>query len=66
MIRNTDAMMKSVQVQKIKERMIDTRQAISNALAADRMDMVAIFRDALVIEEANLARAYELLRNPAA
>jgi hypothetical protein len=66
MIRNTDAMMKAVQVQKIKERIADIQQSIVNALAAQRVDIADIFRAGLEVEKRNLSYAYDLLKNPAA
>lgn len=66
MIRNTDAMMKAVQVQKIKERIADIQQSIVRANAVHRFEIVEIFNTALAIEKRNLAYAYGLLKNPAA
>jgi hypothetical protein len=66
MIRTTDAMLKSVQVQKIKERIADIEKSIVRAKAAHRFEIVEIFHAALQTERSNLDYAYELLKNPAA
>ena len=65
MIRTTDAMLKAVQVQKAKERLADSRAALSKAEAAGAHEYVAIFKDWIAIGEREVSDAMAILRNPA-
>ena len=66
MIRNTDAMMKAVLVQKAKERLADSRAALAKAEAAGAAEYVAMFKEWIAVGEREVADAMAMLRNPAA
>jgi hypothetical protein len=66
MIRTTDAMIKSVNVQKAKERLQGNKDALAKATAAGSQEFIAIFNDWVATSEREVAEAMALLRNPAA
>ena len=66
MIRTTDAMIKAMNVQKLKERRASNLDALQKASEAGRKDMVALFKSWIEIDDRDIANAMTLLRNPAA
>lgn len=65
MIRNTDSMIKAMNVQKAKERMKSWHDALNGAIEAGNDDMANLFRGFIQDSAREIDEAMDVLRNPA-
>ena len=66
MIRNTDAMMKAVIVQKKKEMLAANVDAMNKATLAGNSEIAAVIAEMVAVSIIEVAAAEAMLRNPAA
>ena len=64
MIRNTDSMIKAMNVQKAKERMKSWQDALSGAINAGNHDMSNLFRGFIQDSAKEVDDAMDALKNP--
>lgn len=65
MIRNTDSMIKAMNVQKAKERMKSWQDALNGAIEAGNDDMANLFRGFIQDSAREIDEAMDALKNPA-